>query len=113
MPDSPDTLTVETCLEGDRRVIALTGELDIATAPAAATALLAQFDLLDLSGLEFVDSSGLRVLIEVCGKRTEPLPLRGVRPSVRRLLDLTGVCDLVRFTDADETPGVPSRPRPL
>ena len=79
-------------------VITLVGELDPATAPllddavdqalaAGATALI-----IDMAGLTFVDSSGLRSLISA-HKRLAPNPLRLQRPTpfARQLLAITGL----------------------
>ena len=97
MPAPPDHLTAESFVESDRRVVALTGELDLASAPMAEEDLRAEIDVLDLSRLEFMDSGGVRILLRVCGARTEPLVVRGVTRAVRRILDLTGVSDLLVY----------------
>jgi anti-sigma B factor antagonist len=52
----------------DRVVIALHGELDVTDAASAAAALIALADrdcdiIVDLAGLEFIDSSGLAALV--------------------------------------------------
>lgn len=94
---SSEQLMVEQFDEGARRVVVLTGELDVATAEIAEQALEAPFDLLDLSGLEFMDSAGVRILLGICREREDPLVVRGVTRAVRRILDLTGVCDLLVF----------------
>ena len=60
----------------------------------------AEVDVLDLSRLEFMDSGGVRIVLRVCGARTEPLVVRGVTRAVRRILDLTGVSDLLVYEEA-------------
>lgn len=96
-----DTLTVDTYADGDRRVVAFSGEFDIATAPLGEQALTGDVDVLDLSGLEFMDSSGVKVLLRACNARDGArLVVRGVRHSVRRILEMTGVCDLLDFEEA-------------
>jgi anti-anti-sigma factor len=97
MTGPPDHLTAERFVEHDRRVVALVGELDLASAPIAEDALQADVDVLDLSRLEFMDSGGVRIVLRVCGARTEPLVVRGVTRAVRRILDLTGVSDLLVY----------------
>jgi anti-anti-sigma factor len=94
-----ETLVVGWANDGGRRILSFSGELDIATAPLAERALAEGADVLDLSELEFMDSSGLKVLLRVCSDRSERLVVRGVRPSVRRLLDMTGVGDLLVFEE--------------
>ena len=97
---SSEQLTVEQFDEGDRRVVALAGELDVATAELAEQALEPEFDVLDLSGLEFMDSAGIRILLGICREREDPLVVRGVTRAVRRILDLTGLCDMLVFEDS-------------
>jgi anti-sigma B factor antagonist len=93
-------LTVTYSTDGEC-VLSVAGELDVATSPAlrdAFTKLLDGDDLddvvLDASGLSFVDSSGLAVLL--LGAREWPahgrrLVLRDPSPMLSRLLDLAGV----------------------
>jgi anti-anti-sigma factor len=102
-------LTTRSFMDGDRRVVALAGELDLANGPQAEQALEEQFDVLDLSQLEFMDSVGVRILLRVCNARPDPVTVRGVTPSVRRILELTGVWNLVVFEDG-ETDRIGSRP---
>lgn len=94
---SCEQLTVEQFDEGDRRVVVLAGELDIATAEIAEQALEHEPDVLDLSGLEFMDSAGVRVLLGACRARRDRLVVRGVTQAVRRILDITGLCDMLAF----------------
>ena len=86
-------------------MVKLAGELDIASAEIAEQAMAEEFELLDLSELEFIDSVGIRVLIRSRARRPEPLPVRGVRPMIHRVLDLAGVVGEFVFIDAvSETP---------
>ena len=105
---SPEQLTVEKFDEGSLHVVALAGELDLATAPIAGEALEQGLDVLDLSRLEFMDSAGVRVLVGICRARRDPLVVRGVTRAVRRILDLTGLCEMLVFEDA-ATDGIRSR----
>lgn len=97
---SHEQLTAEQFDEGDRRVVVLAGELDVATAEIARQALEQGFDVLDLSALDFMDSAGVRVLLGICQQRRDPPVVRGVTRAVRRILDLTGLCDMVVFEEA-------------
>ena len=48
--------------------VTISGEIDVSSAPAVRTALVERTGervTVDLSGIEFVDSSGLRVLIDM------------------------------------------------
>jgi len=88
---------------GGARVVRVQGELDIATAPDLERAVLRPRDpgdqvVLDLAGLRFMDSTGLRVLLRA---RTEAkagrwdLYLRNVPANVQRLFSISGVQDAV------------------
>jgi len=95
-------LQVDASTEGDQLVLVLTGELDPHTAPLLReridgartenTAVL----VLDIGGLRFIDSSGLRVIIgahkDMTG-RGGRLILRSPTETTRRLLDITGLVD--------------------
>ena len=84
---------------------AVVGEIDAHTAPeiseAVAQATTPTLEI-DLSGVDFVDSSGLRALIEA-HQRFEASggSLTLVRPSavVARLFDISGVGDYLNVTD--------------
>ena len=86
--------------DGDGRVLlAVKGELDMASAPALRDAF-AEYrseDLtLDTAGLTFVDSTGLSVLLAANRRwKEEERSFRIANPSrpLRRLLDLAGVAD--------------------
>ncbi|MGI8757367.1 MAG: STAS domain-containing protein [Acidimicrobiales bacterium] len=90
---------------GPVTTIALAGDLDPATAPvleeAIATAVAddsVSRVLLDLGGLTFLDSSGLRVFVtarEHLTVRNAELVLRNPTDNVRRLLDITGLGEVI------------------
>jgi anti-anti-sigma factor len=88
-------------------VVALAGELDrsnVATAKQALGAVGADATLLviDLYELEFLDSSGISLLVRLSQGR-DPESLRIVpSPSreVTRILDLTGIGSLIRISAA-------------
>lgn len=84
------------------QTLALSGELDIASAPMLEAAFAARCEtgrnvmVLDLSQLTFMDSTGLRALIaanELCAQHGRELSLTGATGPVRRLLELTGAID--------------------
>lgn len=77
----------------DPRTFALEGELDMASAEDVLRALEgvpAEGDLvLDLSGLSFMDSSGLRVVLQlVRGRMDGVVVLRNPSPPVHRVLEI-------------------------
>jgi anti-sigma B factor antagonist len=95
--------------EGDRLVVAATGELDIATVDALRAELAArtpgQGVVLDLSGIQFLDTSGIQVAVETWrASRDEGFELRIVRaaPQVHRVFVLAGLHDVLPFADAPE-----------
>lgn len=76
MPAQPTPFSIAAATEGGRVVLTLRGELDLATAPelerAVSAPLGAGQDLvLDLRELEFMDSSGIRVLVTAHAQATE------------------------------------------
>jgi anti-sigma B factor antagonist len=84
-------------------VVRVQGELDIATAPDLERAVLrprppGEDVVLDLAGLRFIDSTGLRILLRA---RTEArtgrwnLYLRNVPDNVQRLFTISGVAETV------------------
>lgn len=96
-------------------VLALAGRLDAASQGQAEAALLGQLGpgpggprrlVLECSGLDFVSSAGLRVLVAVV-RRLKPaggeLVLCAPRPAVRHLIELSGMVNLLRMADNLET----------
>lgn len=96
-------LTVQQASEGRRLRISLGGEMDLANAETAATtlreALLCGKDVvLDLGGLEFLDSTGVAMLVAAMregGERLSFLPSE--HEAVGRLLSLTGLDERMKF----------------
>lgn len=101
-PTAPLDLTVDA---GPQTTIALKGDLDPATAPLLEEAVAAAVAdatvervVLDLAGLGFLDSSGLRVFVttrEQLAARGAGLTLRHPSSNIRRLLDLTGLDEVI------------------
>ena len=91
--------------ESEPGVVKLLGELDAATAETLLAALAyadGQDFAIDLSGLTFVDSSGLRAMLRIRG---EHHGARFVRPTatIARLLDVTGMAEILGI-DPPPTP---------
>lgn len=94
---------------GEPREVHIRGEIDIATATDLEARVLDAFEggpssiVLDLEGLTFIDSSGLRALValsKAAGERASSLVLRNVPRHAQRVLDLTGLSDFFRPTAA-------------
>jgi anti-sigma B factor antagonist len=97
--DGEDRLTVE-ITEGDPPTITLIGEVDPHTAPLLAESLDTVIDRgatvvrIDGRRLDFIDSSGLRVLVDAhrrLGSEPSVLVMAHVSPTLRRLLEVTGL----------------------
>ena len=87
---------------GDEQLLAMRGDLDLASAPALSRELerVAKTNVrritVDLSGLIFIDSSGLRALLLASRSRAngDRLTIRRAPGFVRRILALTGTAGL-------------------
>ncbi len=94
-------------------VIAISGEIDLATAPVMEAALREQLAAgpvrLDLPGLSFMDSSGIRLLDAIlrdgAARGWALLIDPRLQPAVRQVIALTGMTDALPFD-------VPSAPEP-
>ncbi len=90
---------------GDTVTLTVAGELDLAAAPL----LAAHHDplgagecaggvALDISGVTFLDSSGVALLIGVARRAEEegwPLRITGTPPHARRVLEICGLLDVL------------------
>ena len=86
--------------EGEAHVVALRGEIHVTTAPRLAEHLTNAIEsgktaiVLDMSGVEFIDSTGLSVLLNAlrfAGQRQGRLVLVCTNPTVLRLFQITGL----------------------
>jgi anti-anti-sigma factor len=104
-------LTLRSQRTGDTHVLALFGELDIASSRAVDAelttvedaALLARL-IIDLRGVTFIDSSGLRLVIEASRRaETAAHRLALLRPCDRvfRAFQISGIDTLLPFEPAD------------
>ncbi|MFF5569140.1 STAS domain-containing protein [Streptomyces sp. NPDC012829] len=86
------------CDSPGRVVLTVAGELDFTArsqaAPVIGPLVLAGRDLVvDLTRVTFIDVAGLGMLLRLCERVTAgggAMELRGLRPEVRRVLELTG-----------------------
>jgi anti-anti-sigma factor len=96
----------ETIPERDRVRIVPVGEVDLATTPRLAEAIDdlrgSGFDhvVLDLRGVTFIDSTGLRLILElhgVAGTDSLTFELIPGPPAVQRIFEATGTLDRLPF----------------
>jgi anti-sigma B factor antagonist len=90
-------ITVEVSDDG---VIVVVGDIDMASGPQVDAAILRCEDetplVIDLAGVAFIDSSGLRCLLGASRRaagRNTTVVLRFVGPEVSRLLEITGTSE--------------------
>lgn len=114
-PPPPGGLSIGplTVAEGRGRLV-VTGEIDIATSGELASVLAGLLDgappaalELDFGGVRFLDSSGILVLLRAQGRAAGQgcrLTLTDVQPTVHRVLEITGVLELLGV-------GIPGRSR--
>jgi anti-anti-sigma factor len=90
---------------------ALSGEIDIATAPFVAAELLAAsletlstVLILDCSDLRFIDSSGVNMLVQL-GRLTEKrIELVNLAPGPRQVFEVAGLGDFFGLQPAPDGP---------
>jgi anti-anti-sigma factor len=99
-------LVVERAPDGDRLVLKLRGELDLASAGSLESELQAAASdgfrdlVIDLSGLAFMDSTGIGLLVraQVAAQENQhKLSLRRGPAQVQRVLEITGLADRMPF----------------
>lgn len=92
----------------DQYVIRLVGEMDLANVDEVRQALTAAIEgedpavIVDMSELEFIDSTGISMLLDAQAasrRDSDRLVFRGVHAEVARTLKLTGVDEQLRFVD--------------
>ena len=105
---TPGTLVITSAIEDGMVSIALSGELDL----AGARQLEMHLDeaeresperlVIDLRDLSFIDSTGLRLLLQADARARErgcELVLRRGEATVQRVFEVTGALDVLRFED--------------
>jgi anti-sigma B factor antagonist len=96
--DRPDMIVTATTDEGSAPVIALAGELDLASVEAARAGIGAHLTddparvTFDLEKLTFMDSSGIALLVQISNDVGD-VRLINVTPIVHRVLEATGLLE--------------------
>ena len=100
-----DDLRIDVCHEQDRAILRLHGELDLASAQLfqsefeSAEIGAAAMVVLDLKALQFIDSTGLRMILSAhkrAHERGQEFAITPGSPQVRRLLSITRVGEHLR-----------------
>lgn len=99
--------TISETERSDARVIAISGELDVATVASLRQLLLQRngkhrLVVVDLTAVSFIDSTGLSALI--LGQRQQhehgaDLSLVGLQPQVEKVLEVTGLNEVFPIYD--------------
>jgi anti-sigma B factor antagonist len=108
-------LDIDERVSDARRTLALDGVLDIASAPVlhAAVSRICERGVtgtritLDLSGLSFIDSTGLAEIIltsQLCDRDGFELTVVPGPHAVQRLFELTGLIDALPFVESSDAP---------
>jgi anti-anti-sigma factor len=107
-------LSVSSQRDGAVVTLAVSGDVDLATSPDLGVAIDEALTAdgvrgveLDLTGVEFLDSSGIAVLLKgrrTADERTVAYRVTGMHGIVRQVLELTGVLALLTGTAADSRP---------
>jgi anti-sigma B factor antagonist len=104
-------LSIRRARDGARRTLSLEGELDIVTAPELEDTIAgfcvdgARELVLDMRGVTFMDSSGLRTVLagmDMCREAGCEFGLIPDTGACRRLFELTGVIDDLPLREPDE-----------
>ena len=96
------TLTIADSTSGDFHVLELAGDIDVETARTLRAHIVDRFSvpaaqvIVDLSGVDFMDSSGLGALVSGWQLTREDGTFRiaGANPVVRRVFSITGMEDV-------------------
>lgn len=108
-PEIPPPFEVSELTQGTTCTLTVRGDVDLASAPRLGDALAAvlraepEIVLLDLGQVEFIDSTGLHVILSARARAED----HGIRlvvvesEAARRLFAVSGVRDLLTIADSD------------
>ena len=95
-------MTIEKKLNGESATLVVVGRLDTQTAPELEKELQAVLPGLkdlsfDMTGLEYISSAGLRVILKAQKAMNEQgsMKLTGVNDAIREVFDITGFLDIL------------------
>ena len=93
-------MTIEMKKNAEETILELVGRLDTTTAPTLDKAIQEDIGdtktlVLDLQGLEYISSAGLRVLLAAQKKMKGGMKLKNVCELVMEVLEMTGFVDVL------------------
>ena len=95
-------MNITKTVEGEKLTVALEGRLDTLTAPELEESLSSALEgikelVLDLSGLEYLSSAGLRILLASQKKMTEKggMKVTNVNDVIMEIFEITGFSDIL------------------
>jgi anti-sigma B factor antagonist len=102
MTKENNAMTIETEKKSEAAILKIAGRVDTTTAPALEEAI-EQLDAdvkdlqLDMTGVEYISSAGLRVLLAAQKKMQKigTMKLTGVCDSVMEVFEMTGFADIL------------------
>ncbi len=114
-------LNVSSRYHDDHTIVTICGEIDLYTAPrlhSELAGLLAEDMparvIIDMSGVEFCDSTGMNVLLSCLRRARErggELEIAAPKPAVRKILQVTGLDSVFTLVEDTDPRGL-SRPKP-
>jgi anti-sigma B factor antagonist len=108
--------SLHTSALGERHVVTLNGELDVASAPLLERTLeelcssAPKAIVVDLGGVEFIDSSGMNAILRskmLCEEHECSFSLTPARPAAQRVFEITRVLDKLPFRSPRHKPSAP------
>ena len=114
-------LNVSSRFHDDHTIVTICGEIDLYTAPRLHSELAALLAdgmparvVIDMSGVDFCDSTGMNVLLSCLRRARErggELEIAAPRPAVRKILQVTGLDSVFTLVPDADAAGL-SQPKP-
>lgn len=114
-------LNVSSRFHDDHTIVTIRGEIDLYTAPRLHSELVGLLTegmptrvIIDMSGVEFCDSTGMNVLLSCLRRARErggELEIAAPKPAVRKILQVTGLDAVFTLVEDADARGL-SRPKP-
>jgi anti-anti-sigma factor len=107
-----NTMQVTIQSENNATIAAVEGRMDAVTAPELESQLSTIIDegqtsvILDLSGLEYISSAGLRVILTTAKKLKTAqgkLVLCNLQETVKQIFEISGFCSILNIADDKES----------